>query len=281
MKIVTKPEEMQLLASQLRKDGKTIGAVPTMGFFHEGHLSLMREARRRCDVVFISIFVNPAQFGEGEDFEDYPRDLDQDVRLAEQVGVDYIFHPTAEDMYPSGYSTFVEVEGLTKVLCGASRPTHFRGVTTIVAKLFNLLQPHQAFFGQKDAQQTIVIKRMVRDLNMDVEIVVMPTVREVDGLALSSRNEYLSPEERKEAISLCQALKKAEEMVASGEVRTGPIIDVMRGLINQGKYVNIDYISAVDINTLSEVEEVVGPTLIALAVWVGKTRLIDNIVLQA
>ena len=269
---------MQELCLALRASGKSIGFVPTMGYFHEGHLSLMRRAREENDIVIVSIFVNPLQFGPGEDFERYPRDEERDLRLAGDVGVDYVFMPGVEDFYPVDFSTYVEVEGLTEGLCGRHRPGHFRGVTTVVAKLLNVVQPARAYFGKKDYQQLRVIERMVRDLNMPVEIVPCPTVREPDGLAMSSRNEYLSPQERESALSLYRSLKLAEQMVKSGERNPPALIRAMRDLIESQPHVRkIDYIEIVDPETLEPLAEIKGKALIALAVWVGRARLIDNL----
>jgi len=269
---------MQELCLALRASGKSIGFVPTMGYFHEGHLSLMRRAREENDIVVVSIFVNPLQFGPGEDFERYPRDEERDLRLAGDVGVDYAFIPAVEDFYPEDFSTYVEVTGITDGLCGRHRPGHFRGVTTVVAKLFNVVQPTRAYFGKKDYQQLKVIERMVRDLNMPIEIVPCPTVREPDGLAMSSRNEYLSQQERESALSLYRSLKLAEQMVKSGERNPETLIRAMRDLIESQPHVRkIDYIEVVDPETLEPLEEIKGRALIALAVWVGRARLIDNL----
>jgi pantoate--beta-alanine ligase len=281
MKVITSPTEIQSYCRSARADGRTIGLVPTMGFLHEGHLSLMRRARTENDLLVISIFVNPTQFGPSEDYKAYPRDLKHDSEMAAEVGVDVIFAPAARDMYPDGYATFVNVERITEKMCGASRPGHFRGVTTVVAKLFNLVRPHKACFGQKDAQQAIVIKRMAADLNFDVEIVVMPTVREEDGIAMSSRNRYLSPEERQAALVLIRSLRMAESLVRSGQRDAAEISREMRGMIETEPLAKIDYISIVNADTLDDLDTVDGKTLIALAVFIGKTRLIDNVVLDA
>jgi pantoate--beta-alanine ligase len=253
-----------------------------MGALHEGHLSLMSRAREMSDTVVASVFVNPAQFGPEEDFDRYPRDLARDVELAFTRGVDFIFAPTPEEMYPKGFSTYVTVEGLSDRLEGASRPGHFRGVTTIVSKLINIVHPNFAFFGRKDAQQVIVIKRMVRDLSMDVEIVVGPTVREEDGLALSSRNRYLSTEERKAATVLRRALERARTMYNSGERDASRLLSAMRSLIEAETLARIDYIAITDTDSLSPVDTIPNdrPTLLSMAVFVGPTRLIDNIVLN-
>ena len=280
MEIISDIEQMRAYAEALRAQGKRIGFVPTMGYLHEGHLSLIRRARELSDVVVVSIFVNPTQFGPGEDYERYPRDLERDQRLARENGCDILFVPTVEQMYPRGYSTYVEVEGLTEGLCGASRPGHFRGVTTVVTKLFNIVRHHLAVFGQKDAQQAVVIKRMVADLNQGVEIVVAPIVRAPDGLAMSSRNTYLSPREREEATVLYQALRKAEELVASGERQAKRIVEELTHMIRSKDSARIDYVAIVDPQDLKPVETIRGEVLVALAVWIGKARLIDNTLLK-
>jgi len=280
MKIITSLAEIQTYCRSARADGASIGLVPTMGFLHEGHLSLMRRARAENDVLVISIFVNPTQFGQGEDYKEYPRDLQRDSEMAESVGVDVIFTPTPEDMYPTEYATFVNVERITEKMCGASRPGHFRGVTTVVAKLFNLIHPNKAYFGQKDAQQSVVIKRMVADLNFDIKIVVMPTVREEDGVAMSSRNRYLSPAGRQAALVLSRSLRTAKELIESGQRDTAEILREMREVIEAQTLAKIDYIAIVDADTLDDIDIVRGKTLIALAVFIGKTRLIDNMLLD-
>jgi pantoate--beta-alanine ligase len=280
MKVITKIAEMQKEADRLRMQGKKIGLVPTMGYLHEGHLSLIREAKKRSDVVVMSIFVNPTQFGPDEDFEDYPRDFNRDVELAKSVGCDIIFYPDAKDVYPVPYLTYVEVEKITKVLCGVSRSTHFRGVTTIIAKLFNIVKPHLAIFGQKDAQQAIVIKRMVTDLNFDIEIIVAPIVREKDGLAMSSRNTYLSKNQRKQALVLYRSLMAAKKMIEAGERNTTILKSRMREMIEQQPEAVIDYIEIVDTMNLEPQTELHGEVLIALAVKIGKPRLIDNIIVN-
>ncbi len=280
MRIITSPPEIRDYCRSARSRGEIIGFVPTMGFLHEGHLSLMRQARSESDLCVISVFVNPTQFGPREDYKTYPRDLNRDSEMAAGVGVDVIFAPAPEDMYPHGYGTFVEVEGITEKMCGASRPGHFRGVTTVVAKLFNLVQPHRAYFGQKDAQQVVVIKRMAADLNFDVEVIIMPTVREEDGLAMSSRNRYLSPAERQAALVLIRSLNMAEDVVKGGQSDAAEISRRMRGMIEAEPLARIDYISVVDANTLEDLDLVQGEVLIALGVFIGKTRLVDNIVLD-
>ena len=277
MRIVESPQDMQRISKDLRLVGETIGFVPTMGAFHEGHLSLMRAAREACSQVVVSLFVNPTQFGRGEDLAKYPRTFEKDAALAEQVGVDFLFTPTDQAMYPDGYATYVEVERLTEVLCGVARPTHFRGVTTIVAKLFNIVRPHKAFFGQKDAQQTIVIRKMVDDLNMDIEIVELPTVREPDGLAMSSRNKYLSPDERKEAVVLYKSLEETRRLIETGERDAGRIKEAIERMLRSAPHAEIDYVEAVNTATLEPLNPLQGEMLIALAVRVGSARLIDNV----
>jgi pantoate--beta-alanine ligase len=280
MEIIATVKEMQQRSEQLRQKGKTIAFVPTMGYLHEGHLALMREGKNRGDVLIISIFVNPTQFGPKEDYEQYPRDMQHDLKLAQNVGVDIIFTPSAQEMYPDGFQTFVEVEGVTQNLCGISRPGHFRGVTTIVAKLFNIVKPHVALFGQKDYQQLITIKRMVEDLNMDTEAIGIPTVRERDGLAMSSRNAYLSPKKRKEAAQLHRALRKGEELFRQGNKNSATLLTTVRGIIEEIKPTKIDYINICDAHTLEDIEEIKDEAIIAMAVQIGKTRLIDNIILK-
>ncbi|MFH1942130.1 MAG: pantoate--beta-alanine ligase [bacterium] len=280
MKVIRTVREMQAEAEKHRQVGRMIGFVPTMGYLHEGHLSLIRIARSRADVVVVSIFVNPTQFGPEEDLDKYPRDFRSDEKLAEEAGADIIFYPSEKEMYPYDFLTFVSVEEITDVLCGASRPGHFRGVATVCVKLFHAVKPHFAVFGQKDAQQVVVIRRMVKDLNFDVEIVTGPIVREVDGLAMSSRNAYLSKEERKDALSLNQSLKLAEEMVRNSERRVDVIVHAMKELIDGGKRTRIDYISVVYPETLRELDEIEDKALVALAVFVGKTRLIDNTIID-
>jgi len=271
---------MQRLSSSLKEQGKKIGLVPTMGFLHEGHLSLVDMAKKSSDVVVVSIFVNPTQFGPDEDYNRYPRDLVRDKKLLRERGVDILFIPTVKDMYPNGYTTYVEVEKLSSVLCGRSRPTHFRGVTTVVAKLFNIVKPDIAVFGEKDAQQAIIIKRMVRDLNFPIKIIIGPTIREKDGLAVSSRNTYLSEDERKDAPILYQALLLAKNLIENGERDVNKIISSMKKLIQKKGSAKIEYISIVRKDTLEPIRWIQGEVLIALAVWFGKARLIDNITMK-
>lgn len=277
MKIIKKPAQMQKFALAEKKRGRRIALVPTMGFFHEGHLSLMREARKRADIVVVSNYVNPTQFGPKEDLDRYPRDFKRDCELAEQIPVDIMFAPSSEDIYPEGYRTFVEVEGWGKVLCGMTRPTHFRGVTTIVLKLFNIVQPDVAVFGWKDAQQFLILRRMVEDLNLPVEMVGGKIVREKNGLAMSSRNKYLTREEFEDAAEINKTLKMAFRFILDGSG-----IDFVRSFIiksiSQSKYGKLDYVEFVSRSTLEPLKEIKkGDTLIALAVFYGKTRLIDNL----
>ncbi len=271
---------MKARAEELRARGKRIGFVPTMGYFHEGHLALMRKARELSDVVVVSIFVNPIQFGPQEDFARYPRDLERDRRLAQAQGVDILFVPSAEEMYPPGFQTYVEVTELSRPLCGARRPGHFRGVCTVVLKLFHIVKPHLAVFGEKDYQQLKVIQRMVRDLDLEVEIVPHPTVREPDGLAMSSRNVYLRPEEREAALSLYRALELARKRVAEGVRETRILRREIEEFIRSHPYTRIDYVEFRDPETLEERERIDRATLLALAVFVGKARLIDNTILD-
>ena len=276
MKIVESVTEMQSLAAEFRVGGKTIAFVPTMGYLHDGHASLMHEGRRRGDLLIASIFVNPSQFGAGEDFDAYPRDLERDAHIAGEAGVDVIFTPRASDIYPAGYQTWVDVDRLTLPLCGASRPGHFRGVTTVVCKLFNIVMPHVALFGNKDYQQLAVIRRMAADLNMAIDIVGMPIVREPDGLAMSSRNAYLSPTERSSALCLSRALGEARRLYRQGERNVVVLRETVLIIIGGEPGVVIDYVELRDGDTLEEVAMARGNTLLALAVRVGKTRLIDN-----
>lgn len=275
-------KELRAFLAGKRDENKSIGLVPTMGFLHEGHLSLIRKAKRENDVVVVSDFVNPTQFGPNEDYESYPRDIETDTGMALGAGADVIFHPSVNEMYPGGSSTFVEVEGgITRVLCGASRPTHFRGVTTVVNMLFNIVQPRTAYFGQKDAQQAAVLIKMVEELHMNLEIVVCPIVREKDGLAMSSRNTYLSPEERGQATILYRALKEAQKAFESGEKNTGNLTAIVTGKINEMPLATIDYVSVYDYPSLQPIESVGEKALAAVAVKFGKTRLIDNVILKS
>ena len=278
MKIIESVKEMQEFSESLRNSGKKIAFVPTMGYFHRGHLSLMEEGKKLGDCLVISIYVNPTQFGPEEDLEKYPRDFERDRKLSEDVGVDVILYPPNNEMYPEHYQTFVDVEGVTNNLCGLSRPVHFRGVTTICAKLFNIVKPHVTVFGRKDFQQLVTIKRMVTDLNMDLEVIGMPTVREADGLAMSSRNTYLKEEEGESALSLSRSLKLAKELYENGERNAGKIIDDAKKFIEGHPHTKIDYVNICDTTTMEDVEYLESEAVIALAVRVGKTRLIDNYV---
>ena len=280
MQTVTSIKEMQSFSDRVRREGKTIAMVPTMGFLHPGHLRLMEEGRQRGGILVISIFVNPNQFGVGEDYQDYPRDMEEDQKLAKEVGVDVIFAPTVAEIYPSGYQTCVTVEKVTKNLCGISRPTHFRGVTTVVCKLFTIVKPHVAIFGEKDFQQLITIRQMTSDLNLDVEIVGMSIYREEDGLAMSSRNKYLNPDERKAALCLFNSLKKALALFEQGERNAGEIVREVKKVIEAEKLAQIDYVKICDAKTIEDIEQIDREAVLALAVKIGKARLIDNVVLK-
>lgn len=264
----------------MRRQGKKIALVPTMGFFHEGHLSLMRIARKMGDDLAVSIYVNPTQFGPGEDLDAYPRDLDRDLKLAEKENVDVVFAPDNSELYTEKFQTYVTLEKLPNHLCGLSRPTHFKGVATVITKLFNIFKPHIAVFGQKDYQQFVVIRRMVRDLDFDIDVVGGPIVREPDGLAMSSRNSYLSPGQRESALCLYKSLVAAQSLIESGNKNAARIIDETSALINSHPETGIDYIAICDPETLADIRTINGPALMALAVKVGKTRLIDNMLLN-
>ncbi|HOD29523.1 MAG TPA: pantoate--beta-alanine ligase [Syntrophales bacterium] len=276
MQIIHAVKEMKSFADAARGAGKRIAFVPTMGYFHDGHLDLMREARRRADWVVVSIYVNPTQFGPREDLDTYPRDFERDRRLAEGVGVDVIFFPDNSEMYPPGYQTYVDVEGVTRNLCGRSRPGHFRGVTTVCAKLFNIVKPQVTVFGTKDFQQLAAIKRMVTDLNMDLDVVGRPTTREADGLAMSSRNVHLCAAERPSALSLSRSLQMAERRFQEGERDAATVIRDIRTFIEGHPFVSVDYIQICDSQTLEDVPDISEGAVLAMAVRVGKTRLIDN-----
>ena len=282
MEIINRRQRMSSVARKIRREqDRTIGLVPTMGALHQGHLSLVREARQMCDIVVVSVFVNPAQFGPSEDYERYPRDLTKDTALLTDYNVDYIFAPPVEEIYPRGYSTYVAVEGLSDQLEGASRPGHFRGVATVVAVLLNIIRPDFAFFGQKDAQQALIIKRLVRDLAFDTEILVLSTVREDSGLAISSRNAYLSDEEREAAPVIRRALVKGREAHKDGEHSAAKLADIVRSTIEAEPRARIDYVSVTDAETLEKLDKLdERAILIAVAARIGKTRLIDNIVLN-
>lgn len=279
MKVIKSISEMKQWSIARRAEDLGIGFVPTMGFLHEGHLSLIRIVKEKTDIIVVSIFVNPTQFAPGEDFERYPRDFDRDLTLCEKEGVSVVFFPSSDKMYPENHRTFVITEELSQVLCGQSRPTHFKGVTTIVCKLINIVKPHVAVFGQKDAQQAIILMRMVKDLNMDVEMIIAPIERETDGLALSSRNRYLNEQERKDATVLYQSLKMAEEEFIVGR-NESKIKNKIKAMINENSSGKIDYIEIVDGDTLAVPTEQSNKILIALAVYFGQTRLIDNVLIS-
>ena len=281
MEVAETMESVRGLVAAARKRGGKVGLVPTMGALHAGHVSLIEAATKDCDFVIASIFVNPTQFGPGEDLENYPRPFEADLEICRQAGVDVVFAPAPEQVYPAENLTWVSVEKLTDSLCGRGRPTHFRGVTTVCAKLFNIVGPDVAYFGQKDAQQAIVIKRMVADLNMPLEIVICPTVREPSGLAVSSRNQYLSDQQRKDAASIYRSLKRCRQMIEAGETDARQIVGEMKGLLEQVPAAQIEYVSIVDAETLEEVERVCGGILAAVAVRIGPARLIDNILVDA
>ncbi len=274
MHVIHTPSEMHNWVYMLKKTGKRVGFVPTMGYLHKGHLELMKFARGHCDVLVLSIFVNPTQFAPGEDYGSYPRDLKRDLELAQWAGVDCLFLPEAADIYPAGYRTFVDVETLSEGLCGAFRPGHFRGVATVVAKLLNIVGPDEAFFGEKDAQQLVVIRRMVSDLQFPVKITGFPTVRESDGLAMSSRNVYLAADERERAVALSRALFHARDRICAGEVNVETVLEEMSAMLTG---IDVEYVEVVDPESLERVSRLCGPVLIALAARVGKARLIDNI----
>ncbi len=280
MKIVNTINEVREAVKAWHKQGLTVGLVPTMGYLHEGHASLIARASKENDRVVVSDFVNPIQFAPNEDLASYPRDVDRDAKVCEENGADIIFHPTPEEMYHKDFSTFVDITGPSEELCGKSRPIHFRGVCTVVSKLFLIASPDRAYFGQKDAQQLAVIKRMVRDLNFDIEIVGCPIIREADGLAKSSRNTYLSPEERKAAVILHKALEKGKELVLNGEKSAKAVIDTVTQIINSEPLAKIDYVQVVDFPNIKVVEDINGDILTAVAVYIGKTRLIDNFIIE-
>ena len=277
MKIIRTVAEMTALSREIRALGKRIGLVPTMGSLHEGHISLVRECRAKSDITVVSIFVNPAQFGPKEDLGSYPRDLERDAGLLEKEGVDYVFHPEPFDMYPEGYRTYVTVEDLEDRLCGLSRPGHFRGVCTIVLKLFNIIRPDTAYFGWKDAQQVIILRRMVADLDLDVRVEALPLVRDADGLALSSRNSYLSAEERKAALILSRSLEDARRRIEEGERDAGRIAGRIEETVAGEPRARLDYVAVVDPVSLRPLDRIDGEALIAMAVHIGRTRLIDNV----
>ena len=281
MKTVTKISEVRVLVKEWKKEGLTIGLVPTMGFLHEGHQSLIERAAKENDRVIVSDFVNPTQFGEGEDLESYPRDMERDKEVCEKAGAHLIFHPSPEDMYAKDASAMVDMKGpITEELCGRTRHIHFRGVCTVVAKLFNITTPDRAYFGQKDAQQLAVIRRLTRDLNFDIKIIGCPIIREEDGLAKSSRNTYLNGEERKAALVLSQAVKLGQSMAESGEKNADRIVEAMKAHIEKEPLARIDYVQAVDADSIEPISEIRGNVLVAMAVYIGKTRLIDNFIFR-
>ena len=276
MKVVTTIAELKEIIRGWKKEGQSIGLVPTMGYLHEGHGSLVTAARKENDKVVVSIFVNPIQFAPNEDLATYPRDLEKDSAYCESLGADVIFHPEPEEMYHKNFTTFVDMTLLTEELCGLTRPTHFRGVCTVLSKLFHITEPDRAYFGQKDAQQLAVVRHMVEDLNMNLEIVGCPLVREEDGLAKSSRNTYLSAEEREAALVLSRAVFRGQQMVADGETDTSVVLGEMKQMIEAEPLAKIDYVKAVDGLTMQQIDTIKAPALVAMAVYIGKTRLIDN-----
>jgi pantoate--beta-alanine ligase len=280
MKVVKTVKEVRDIVSAWKKEGLTVGFVPTMGFLHEGHKSLIRKSASQNDRTVVSVFVNPIQFGPNEDLEAYPRDLNRDMKAVEESGGDLIFNPEPEEMYPGHFTSFIDTTETTELLCGAVRPVHFRGVCTVVGKLFNIVTPDRAYFGQKDAQQLATVKRFVRDLNFPVEIVACPIVREADGLAKSSRNTYLNPEERKAALILSQSLKKGQEAIEQGERDSQKVIDIIRENLQTEPLARIDYVEVVDFENIQRTPVIEGETLVAIAVYIGKTRLIDNFIVN-
>ena len=278
MVILKKIDEVRAQVKEWKKQGLTVGLVPTMGYLHEGHQSLIKKSVEQNDRTVVSVFVNPIQFGPNEDLESYPRDLEADAKLCESTGADIIFNPEPEEMYADGFVSFINMTGLPNALCGLTRPIHFKGVCTVVGKLFNIVTPDRAYFGQKDAQQLAVIKRMVKDLNVDTEIIGCPIIREEDGLAKSSRNTYLSEDERQAALVLSRSLKIGKQLVEDGEKSAKAIKDAITAEINKEPLARIDYVDVVDFETITPVDEIKGTTLVAIAVYIGKTRLIDNFI---
>src|SRR3990172_13071360 len=276
MKVVKSKKEMKNISNSFRNDNQSIGFLPTMGFLHEGHVSLIDRARKDCDKVVVSIFVNPIQFGQGEDFKDYPRNTRADLLKCKNAGTDIVFLPNVKEIYPTGFQSYVDVTRLSNHLCGLSRPGHFKGVATVVLKLLNIIKPDKAYFGEKDYQQLLIVKKMVYDLDIDVEIINMPIIREKDGLAMSSRNKYLNKLEREKATVLYRSLKMSEELIRSGERRAEKIIKQLSKMILSEKIAKVDYISLCDPDTLEDLKEIKKRVLIALAVKIGKARLIDN-----
>lgn len=280
MKTITSPAKMTEFVKKAKRKGKRVGFIPTMGYLHDGHMSLVRNAKRGNDIVAMSVFVNPAQFGPKEDYAKYPRDFKRDAHLAKKEGVDVIFYPAAKDMYPANHSTYVTVENLSNNLCGRSRPGHFRGVATVIAKLFNIVPADSVYLGQKDAQQAFIIRRMARDLNIPVDIKVVPVIREKDGLAMSSRNIYLNDSQRYEAPALFRSLSLANRLIRQGERSSSKIIKAMRDFITKNSSARIDYILIVDTDMLKDIKKLKGQVLIAIAAYFGKIRLIDNVILK-
>jgi pantoate--beta-alanine ligase len=280
VKTIENISRMSTFVKMMKKEGKSIGLVPTMGYLHEGHLSLVKAAKKHTDVVIMSIFVNPIQFGPKEDFEKYPRDLKHDEEMAREAGVDVIFYPSLKDMYPEGYATYVTVERLTGNLCGGSRSGHFRGVATVVTKLFNIVKPEVAYFGQKDMQQAMMVKKMASDLNTGIEVKIMPVVREKDGLARASRNIYLSDAERRDAAVLHQSLLRAETLIKNGERDAGKVTKAVEDMIKAKQSARIEYVKLVDTGELKDVKIITGEIALAVAVFFGKTRLIDNTIIM-
>lgn len=281
MEVFDKIQEVRHTVKEWKRKSLTVGLVPTMGYLHEGHMSLIERAAKENDRVAVSIFVNPMQFGPKEDLAEYPRDLEHDKRICEQAGADLIFHPNPSEMYEDGFCSFVDMTGLTEELCGKSRPVHFRGVQTVVSKLFHIIPADRAYFGQKDAQQLAVIRRMVRDLNFDIEIVGCPIIREEDGLAKSSRNTYLNPQERKAALVLSRSLEQAKKRIEAGERDAAAIKQCILDIIVEEPLARVDYIEIVDFDTIKPIQTVKGNVLAAIAVYIGKTRLIDNFILES
>ena len=279
MKVVKTVKEVREIVAGWRKEGLTVGLVPTMGFLHEGHQSLIRKSASQNDRTVVSVFVNPIQFGPNEDLEAYPRDLNRDIKAVEEAGGDLIFNPEPSEMYPGHFTSFIDTTETTELLCGAVRPVHFRGVCTVVGKLFNIVTPDRAYFGQKDAQQLATIRRFVRDLNFPLEIIACPIVREDDGLAKSSRNTYLNAEERQAALILSKSLKKGKEAIESGEKDAKTIIAIIKNSLQSEPLARIDYVEVVDFENIQRVDKIEGETLVAIAVYIGKTRLIDNFII--
>ena len=280
MEVVKTVEEVREIVSEWRSQGLTIGLVPTMGFLHEGHQSLIKRSASENDCTVVSVFVNPIQFGPNEDLEAYPRDLNRDMKAVEEAGGDIIFNPEPSEMYPGHFTSFIDTTETTELLCGAVRPIHFRGVCTVVGKLFNIVMPDRAYFGQKDAQQLATVKRFVRDLNFPLDIVACPIIREADGLAKSSRNTYLNPEERKAALILSQSLKKGKEAIDNGERDSQKVISIIRENLEKEPLARIDYVEVVDFENIQRIARIEGETLVAIAVYIGKTRLIDNFIVN-